>query len=135
MRVRNGILLVVAAAVLVGGGLVLGRVTKTSHGYSTGYSSGYQAGLRAGNAEGRQEGRALQEGNTSTEPFNDGYVAGANDAFTGYDGGWDYDVPYVITLEKGNGQIVYRISDRTLFQPGIGYSLCPDGHHLCEQAR
>ena len=44
-------------------------------------------------------------------------------------------VPWIITLEGGSGQIVYRIHDRTQVEPGVEYYLCPDGHALCQQRR
>ena len=58
--------------------------------------------------------------------FNDGYAAGGNDAFQGYDGGWTMGQPYVIVLEPGSGQIVYRIRSRTPLEAGVDYYLC--GH-------
>jgi hypothetical protein len=32
--------------------------------------------------------------------------------FGGYDGGWDYDRPYVITLKQGSDGVTYRIASR-----------------------
>jgi hypothetical protein len=83
--------------VLVIGAGVLGRVT-------AGGDEGYAAGVR--------DGRALQVAPDARDAFDDGYVSGANDVFGGYDGGWDYDRPYVITLEKGERGITYRIKSR-----------------------
>jgi hypothetical protein len=40
-------------------------------------------------------------------------VAGANDAFGGFDGGWSLGTPYAITLERGSNGISYRIKDRS----------------------
>jgi hypothetical protein len=106
-------------------------------------SDAYFAGLRAGEAQGRQEGRAAQEGvalpGNSRQPvrdaFNAGYVAGANDAFAGYDGGWTTSVPYVVTLDGGSGQIVYRIDSRTPVEAHVNYYLCADGHDICQERR
>lgn len=103
----------------------------------------YFAGLRAGEAEGRQEGRALQEGaalpratrQPVTDAFKAGYADGMNDAFAGGDGGWDLSVPYVITLEKGSGQIVYRISSHTPVAANVNYYLCANGHDICQEQR
>lgn len=44
-------------------------------------------------------------------------VAGANDAFSGYDGGWAVSTPYLVTLEPGDRQITYRIASRTRSDP------------------
>jgi hypothetical protein len=44
--------------------------------------------------------------------FNAGYLAGLEAAFAGYDGGWAYGVPYVITLERGGPGITYGIASR-----------------------
>jgi hypothetical protein len=109
----------------------------------TARSDAYLAGVRAGEAEGKQEGRALQEGASLpkasrqpvTDAFNAGYADGMNDAFAGGDGGWDLSVPYVITVEKGSGKIVYRISSHTPFEAKVNYYLCPDGHHVCQEPR
>jgi hypothetical protein len=140
--------IVVVIAVLVAGGLVLlGRLTADTSaarnsGYQAGHDDGYSDGLRVGNAQGVQDGRALQEGNelsaASKQPvqdaFNSGYTAGENDAFGGYDGGWALSAPYLITLESGSGQIVYRIQHRTTVLPNIDYYLCADGHDICQRA-
>ena len=99
----------------------------------------YAAGLRAGRAQGVQEGRALQEGialpagtrDAATAAFTAGYLAGANDTFGGYDGGWAVGSPYVIVLEVGANGVTYRIASRTELQPGVSYTLCPDGKSLC----
>jgi hypothetical protein len=44
--------------------------------------------------------------------FTAGYLAGREAAFAGYDGGWAYGVPYVITLRRGDPGITYRIASR-----------------------
>ncbi len=112
-------------------------------GYEQGHDDGYFDGLLVGEAQGRQEGRALQEGQelpaSSRHPvqdaFTDGYAAGANDAFAGYDGGWSYATPYVITIEPGRGRVVYRIKDRAPIEAGTNYFLCASGHQLCNEPR
>ena len=83
--------------VLVIGAAVVGRVT-------AGQSKDYEQGVK--------DGRALQVAPTARDAFKAGYAAGANDVFSGYDGGWDYASPYVITLEKGDDGITYRIKSR-----------------------
>jgi hypothetical protein len=67
--------------------------------------------------------------------FNAGYVAGLNDAFAGYDGGWALHVPWVITLDAGTGQAAYRIHGREQIEPGVDYYLCADNRSVCHQAR
>jgi hypothetical protein len=66
------------------------------------------------------------------DTFDAGYVAGANDAFSGYDGGWLTGVPYVITLARGEGGMAYRIASRTDVRAGATYALCRGGHAVCE---
>ena len=134
-------------ALIVGVGLAalffaIGRWTApsaTSH--ATNQSDRYFEGIRVGEIEGRRTGRILQEG-ASVPPtlrkavrasFRDGYTAGANDAFAGYDGGWTMGQPYVVVLEPGQGQIAYRIKTRTPFEAGVNYYLC--GHALCHHPK
>lgn len=103
----------------------------------------YFDGLRVGEAQGRELGRALQAGSelpasekhVAHAAFRSGYAAGANDVFAGYDGGWTFNAPWVITLQPGDSRIEYRIRDRTPVQPGIAYFLCPDGRTLCHARR
>jgi hypothetical protein len=140
-------------ALLVAGGLVMaGRLTIDPGsgpadayrvGHSDGFHTGYVAGVQDGVVQGRQEGRVLQEVGSvpaaSRQPvraaYNDGYVAGANDVFAGYDGGWVLSAPYVVTLERARTPVVYRIGSRSQMQPGVDYFLCPDGRALCQEAR
>lgn len=135
--------MVLIAAVLVGAGaFLLGRFTAPA-GSQHATLDDYLAGLRAGEAQGRMDGRAVQEGialpRRDRAPVHDafeaGYVAGMNDVFAGYDGGWALHVPWIVTLEAGSGQVVYRIRDRTQLEPGVDYFLCPDGHSLCHRRR
>jgi hypothetical protein len=135
----------VLAAVLVaaaGAGLfLLGRATAGGSSSPGGYYDGYFAGLRAGEAQGREEGRAEQEvaelpaGDRArtSKAFRDGYTAGFNDAFAGYDGGWTTGEPYVVVLEPGAGQVVYRIATREVIKPGFNYYRCSAG--LCTGPR
>ena len=123
MRHRRAlrIVLVAFAGSAAFGCVLLGRATaSTSAARQDGYRSGYSVGLQAGTDQGRREGRALQEGAelpaASQRPVHDafdaGYVAGANDAFGNYDGGWAYQARYVITLAPGSDGIAYRIVSR-----------------------
>jgi hypothetical protein len=134
-------LLAIAALVVVAGsGFLVGHLSAPAPPNRA--AGDYFDGLRVGEAQGRQEGRALQEGvalparerRTARLAFDAGYVAGANDVFAGYDGGWSLRVPWIVTLEGGSGKIVYRIRDRTRVEPGVKYYLCPDGHSLCHRS-
>lgn len=132
-----------AAGALVAGAFLAGRATAGRGGtdHDAAYSSGYAAGLRAGEAQGVREGRALQEAGSlpaaearaARVAFDDGYRAGADDAFGGWDGGWALGTPYVVTLEPGTGGVTYRIATRVTLEPGVGYRLCAGGHDLCPQ--
>ena len=61
--------------------------------------------------------------------YNSGYLAGREAAFAGYDGGWAYGVPYIISLERGVPGFTYRIARRLPLLPGVGYRLC--GRQVC----
>jgi hypothetical protein len=87
---------VVLVALLVVAAAAIGRVTAPEN--------DREAGVR--------EGRALQVHAGARNAFQAGYAAGANDVFGGYDGGWDYDRPYVITLKKGSEGVTYKIATR-----------------------
>ncbi len=149
IKAAPGLILALAVA---GGLFALGRATvdrdaARADGYragqSAGQSDGYFAGLRVGEARGRQEGRAQQaeasapngSGKSVADAFNAGYTAGTNDAFAGYDGGWALSAPYVVTLQPGDGRIVYRISSRTALERNVNYFLCPNGRELCQEPR
>jgi hypothetical protein len=116
----------IAVALLAAGLVGLGRATAPAadaaraRGYHDGAVAGYADGFRAGRAEGVQEGQATAEsaglppGTRARveDAFDDGYRAGANSAFSGYDGGWSLGRPYVIVLAKGANGIAYRIAAR-----------------------
>jgi hypothetical protein len=127
-RPRRRTLAVVVLAVLAAAALVgLGRATASdpgaarAGGYRDGTSAGYADGFAAGRAVGLQEGQALAESSGSApgdrtqvkDAFDDGYRAGANSVFSGYDGGWSLGHPYVIVLASGANGITYRITART----------------------
>jgi hypothetical protein len=127
-RPRRRTLAVVCLAVLAAAGLVaLGRITAPDPGADRaravreGTTAGYADGFAAGRAVGLQEGQALAESSGSApgdrtrvrDAFNDGYRAGANGVFSGYDGGWSLGRPYVIVLARGANGVTYRITART----------------------
>jgi hypothetical protein len=136
-RIAAGVLGVCLAAGL----FVLGRVTAHGHASAKGAGAAYARGLDAGRAQGVEEGRAAQETRllppaarrAAGAAFADGYRAGADDVFAGYDGGWSYAVPYVITLARGPAGITYRFASRTPLRAGVDYRLCPNSFRLCEE--
>ncbi len=131
MRVRTG--LAVVLLILVGAGTFwLGRATAARPGPA---DRGYAAGHADGLLEGRAEQATLNLPATDKTVFDAGYAAGAADVFAGYDGGWDFNAPYVIVLAPGGVGVTYRIASRTRLEPGVDYYLCPDGHTLCRRPR
>jgi hypothetical protein len=42
-----------------------------------------------------------------------GYAAGREAAFSGFDGGWSYGEPYIITLKRGGPGVTYEFASRT----------------------
>ena len=118
---------ILAAAALVG----LGRLTAPApdaaqaRGYHDGTVAGYADGFSAGRAQGLQEGQAVAatadlpagSRDRARAAFDAGYRAGANAAFSGYDGGWSLGQPYVIVLAKGADGITYRIAARAPCPP------------------
>jgi hypothetical protein len=122
----------------------LGRVTAgTGDSISAAYVRGQEAGRTEGLARGRLEGRAEQETHAlpptlrtrTRTAFGDGYRAGANDVFAGYDGGWSYGTPYLITLGRGGSGITYRFTSRTPVHAGVNYYLCQRSLKLCQEPR
>ena len=56
------------------------------------------------------------------------YAAGYEAAFSGFDGGWAYATPYIVTLRRGDG-VTYRFARRWPMRPGVVYRVC--GHTVC----
>ena len=122
---RRTLAFVALFAVLAAGLFALGRATapgpSAGRAFRDGSTAGYADGFAAGRAVGLQEGQALAESSGSPpadrtrvrDAFNDGYRAGANAVFSGYDGGWTLGHPYVIVLAHGANGITYRITART----------------------
>lgn len=135
VRLAAGVL-----AVCAGIGLyALGRADSGRHDVSAAYARGLDDGRAQGVREGRadQEVHSLSPGarDSAKTAFDDGYQAGANDIFTGYDGGWSYATPYVITLARGGPGITYRPASRTPLHEGVDYYLCPHSQRLCQEPR
>ena len=59
--------------------------------------------------------------------FTDGYHAGRESAFSGFDGGWSYGEPYIVTLRRGGPGITYRFARRWPMLPGHTYRTCGPG--------
>ena len=144
---RTAIVAVLGLGVAVGL-FALGRATAGTgaardDGYRTGYGAGHADGVSQGHADGLREGRELQvplnlPGDAQAAAkaaYDAGYVAGANDLFAGYDGGWGLNEPYVIELVPGANGITYRIRARTAVQPDTNYHLCPPATSLCHEPR
>ncbi len=145
MRTRRRTITTWSLACLLGlcaaaGVFALGRATAGGDAHAAReYARGHSDGVREGEAGGIREGRADQA--TDTVPpgvrdaakaaFDSGYRAGADDVFQGYDGGWSYDVPYLITLARGGPGVTYRFASRTPLRPGVDYRLCSTG--LCQE--
>jgi hypothetical protein len=131
---RRAALAVIGIAAAIGS-FALGRTTAPPPAADTG--RGFTDGYQAGRADGVQEGRALQVGQSlggaAQSAFASGYVAGLDDAFGGYDGGWSLATPYLITLDAGTGGATYRIASRIELRPGVSYYLCPDGTRICQR--
>jgi hypothetical protein len=132
---------IVFAAVLAGAGLVaLGRATVDT---GAAHDRGYAAGRTDGEADGIRVGRALTATQSlppdaraaARDAYDAGYTAGANDAFNGYDGGWDTSAPYVVVLAPAGNGVTYRIASRVELRGGIDYYLCPDSPALCQAPR
>ena len=130
-------------ACLLGLGVAAGlyALGRASAGQRTVPQAGYARGLDDGRAQGMREGREAQETSALTPgvrdvakaAFDDGYQAGANDVFTGYDGGWAYSTPYLVTLARGRTGVTYRFASRTPLSAGAGYYLCPHAPGWCQE--
>ncbi len=116
MRTR---IVVLILSVIAGAGLFLaGRATAPDGGGD--YAAGHADGLREGRAVQATLGRDASE----RTAFDEGYRAGADDVFGGYDGGWGF-TPYAIVLVKGSNGITYRIAGRTEMAAGVDYYCAP----------
>src|SRR5690349_5044696 len=107
------VLMCLIALALAAGLFLLGRASVDS-GPSSGQvasevADGYARGLDDGRAAGVVEGRELQAAlhlpaasrALARRAYAEGYAAGANDAFGGFDGGWKLGACYLVSLERG----------------------------------
>jgi hypothetical protein len=61
--------------------------------------------------------------------FASGLRAGREAAFSGFDGGWGYGQPYIVTLRRGSAGVTYRFAGRRPMLPGREYRMC--GKAVC----
>jgi hypothetical protein len=61
-----------------------------------------------------------------TEPggYADGYHAGREAAFQGFDGGWGLGDPYIVVLRRGPSGTTYQFAHRWAVLPGEEYRFC-----------
>src|SRR3954454_3647302 len=64
--------------------------------------------------------------------FAAGHRQGLEDAFSGFDGGWSYGAPYIVTLRRGGPGVTYRFSRRRPMVPGRSYRVC--GRAVCSRS-
>jgi hypothetical protein len=119
--------LIVAVIVCAAAGLVLlGRATASggvsAESVTTREAGAYERGLGDGVAEGRELQATMSLHGASRQraraAYRDGYVAGQNDAFGGFDGGWRLGTAYVVSVAGGHGGITYRIASRAVAPAG-----------------
>jgi hypothetical protein len=55
---------------------------------------------------------AFFAGRASKGTAGGSFAAGRESAFDGFDGGWSYGQPYVITLKRGGPGVTYAIASR-----------------------
>ncbi len=61
--------------------------------------------------------------------YTEGYRDGVQAAFSGFDGGWSYGEPYIVTLSRGAPGVTYRVARRWPMLPGETYRRC--GGWIC----
>jgi hypothetical protein len=57
-------------------------------------------------------------------PHPGSYNAGYENAFSGFDGGWVFDKPYIVTLRHGGPGLTYRFARRWPMEAGVQYRAC-----------
>ena len=67
-----------------------------------------------------------------THVVSGSFAAGREAAFGGFDGGWAYAAPYIVTLRRGGPGITYRFARRWTMLPGRDYRIC--GRGICSRA-
>ncbi len=120
----------VVAVTVVGIGVgcfFAGRVSAPTRtgGYLAGYTDGQIAGVEQGRLDQGSRSLLPADAKSAKDAYVNGYEDGENDAFTlQFDGGWQVDVPYIVTVTHASGGITYRFSTRDLMEPGKSYSTC-----------
>jgi hypothetical protein len=78
-------------------------------------------------------GRASVDSSTATPDgrYTAGYLAGREDAFSGYDGGWGYGEPYIVVLRRAGPRITYEFAERWPMLGGVEYRAC--GRRVCSR--
>lgn len=56
--------------------------------------------------------------------FAAGYRAGREAAFSGFDGGWAFGAPYIVTLRRAGAGVTYRFARRWPLLAGFEYRAC-----------
>jgi hypothetical protein len=64
------------------------------------------------------------------KPHPGTYDAGYEAAFGGFDGGWVFGAPYIVTLKHAGNGLTYKFARRWPVQPGVQYRSCP-GQIIC----
>ncbi len=64
-------------------------------------------------------------------PLPGTYAAGREAAFTGFDGGWDYGAPYIVTLQRGGSGITYAFARCWPMSFGVAYRIC--AYDICSR--
>jgi hypothetical protein len=55
------------------------------------------------------------------------FAAGREAAFSGFDGGWSYGVPYIVVLRRGGPGVTYEFASRRPMARGLAYRRCATG--------
>ena len=73
---------------------------------------------------------AVGRGSAPSRPVVSGsFAAGREAAFSGFDGGWSYGVPYIVVLRRGGPGVTYEFVSRRPLLPRIEYRRC--GRMVC----
>src|SRR5436309_11801631 len=79
---------------------------------------------------------AAGRGSVHQRPVQTGsFAAGYEAAFSGFDGGWSYGVPYIVVLRRGGTGVTYRFASRRPLLKGFAYRLCASGVCVNRRAR
>jgi hypothetical protein len=71
---------------------------------------------------------ALGRDSAPSQPVVTGsFAAGREAAFSGFDGGWSYGVPYIVVLRRGGPGVTYEFASRRPMARGLAYRRCATG--------